>query len=62
VNIDDIAGLLVRLGCPASKAPQMAAQLSKRAEQLAAQKGRAYEDALLHLLKIVRESGGFPKE
>ena len=40
----------VALGCPAEKSAEMAAQLDKRARQLAAQKGRSYEEALQHLL------------
>jgi hypothetical protein len=62
VTVDDIAGLLVRLGCPAEKSALLAAQLHKRAEQLAAQKGRTYEEALKHLLTIARDSGGFPRD
>jgi uncharacterized protein YllA (UPF0747 family) len=33
----------------------MAAQLDKRAQQLAAQKNRSYEDALAHLLELMRQ-------
>lgn len=33
----------------------MAAQLDKRARQLSAQKGRTYEDAMTHLLKLMAE-------
>jgi hypothetical protein len=62
VTVEEIAGLLIALGCPAEKSGLMASQLSKRAEQLAAQKDRSYEEALAHLLKLVRDSGGFPKE
>jgi len=32
----------------------MAGQLDKRAQQLAGQKGRRYEDALSHLLQLMR--------
>lgn len=62
MSVEEIAGLLTALGCPAEKAPLMAAQLSKRAEQLASRKDRTYEEALAHLLKLVRDSGGFPKD
>ena len=37
--------LLIALGCPPEKAAEMAAQLDKRARQLAGQKGRSYEEA-----------------
>ena len=33
----------------------MAAQLDKRATQLATQKGRSYDDALAHLLDLMRQ-------
>jgi len=33
----------------------MAVQLDKRARQLAAQKGRSYDDALRHLLDLMKQ-------
>jgi hypothetical protein len=39
-NLEDLTAALVALGCPADKAREMAAQLDKRARQLAAAKGR----------------------
>ncbi|HWD19211.1 MAG TPA: hypothetical protein VHB20_08015 [Verrucomicrobiae bacterium] len=59
MSADEIAIVLTRLGCPPEKAPILAAQLSKRADQLAAQKNRTREDALAHLLKLMVDSGGF---
>jgi hypothetical protein len=50
-----LAKALVALGCPAEKAPEMAAQLDKRARQLVAQKGRSYEEALAHLLALMKQ-------
>ena len=58
MDLEDIAAALVAIGCPAEKSRAMAAQLDKRAHQLAAQKGRTYEEALLHLLKLMREGMG----
>ena len=57
---------LVSLGCPAAKATEMAAQLEKRAHQLAAEKQTTYDEALLHLIKLMgqgwaaqaRQAGG----
>ena len=46
VEISELAKALVALGCPAEKSAEMAAQLDKRARQLAEQKGRTYEEAL----------------
>ena len=49
----ELATVLVALGCPKEKSAEMAAQLDKRARQLAEQKNRSYEDALEHLLKLM---------
>jgi len=43
------------MGCPREKAAEMAAQLDKRARQLAGQKDRTYEDAMVHLLGLMRK-------
>ena len=53
MDLDQLASLLVALGCPSEKASEMAAQLDKRASQLAEQKERSYEQALEHLLKLM---------
>ncbi len=55
VEISELAQVLTALGCPAEKSAGMAAQLDKRARQLAAQKGRSYEEALQHLLNLMRQ-------
>jgi hypothetical protein len=55
VEISDLAQVLVALGCPAEKSVAMAAQLDKRARQLAAEKGRSYEEALKHLLTLMKQ-------
>jgi predicted ATPase len=55
VEISEIAKVLVALGCPADKSAEMAAQLDKRARQLAAEKGRSYAEALTHLLKLMKQ-------
>ena len=52
---DELAKVLVTLGCPAEQSGEMAAQLDKRARQLAAQKGRSYEEALAHLLELMKQ-------
>jgi hypothetical protein len=49
----ELSEVLVRIGCPAEKSLEMAAQLDKRARQLAAEKNRTYEDALAHLLRLM---------
>ena len=55
MEISELAQVLVALGCPAEKSSDMAAQLDKRARQLAAEKGRSYEEALQHLVGLMRQ-------
>jgi hypothetical protein len=55
MEISELAKLLVGLGCPQEKSAEMAAQLDKRARQLAAQKNRSYDDALMHLLNLMHQ-------
>jgi hypothetical protein len=55
MNITELAALLVALGCPAEKSHEMAAQLDKRAGQIAAQKGCSSEQALTHLLQLMQQ-------
>jgi hypothetical protein len=54
-DLNELAAALVGMGCPQSKALEMAAQLDKRAQQLSEQKDRRYEDALAHLLGLMRQ-------
>jgi hypothetical protein len=53
--LSELAALLVRLGCPADKSGEMAAQLDKRAHQLSEQKGRTYDEALAHLIGLMKQ-------
>ena len=55
MDLNELAAALVGMGCPQEKAAEMAAQLDKRARQLAEQKGRSYEEALAHLLTLMRQ-------
>ena len=55
MNLPDLANALVALGCPPEKSSEMAAQLDKRARQLAEQKGRSYEEAMTHLLQLMKQ-------
>lgn len=55
MNTTELAQVLVALGCPADKSVEMAAQLDKRAQQLATEKGRTYEEALTHLLTLMKQ-------
>lgn len=55
MEISELAKVLAALGCPAEKSADMAAQLDKRAHQLAVEKGRSYEEALKHLLTLMKQ-------
>jgi hypothetical protein len=55
MEISELAQILVALGCPAEKSADMAAQLDKRAKQLAAEKNRGYDEALKHLVGLMRQ-------
>ncbi len=59
-DLEPLAAALVRLGCPAGKSHEMAAQLDKRARQLAEQKGRSYDQALAHLLDLMKQGWAAP--
>ena len=61
MDLPQLAQLLTALGCPADKSLEMAAQLDKRARQLAAAKGRTYEEALTHLLNLMKQGWAAPK-
>jgi len=54
-ELGKLAEVLVALGCPRAKSGEMAAQLDKRARQLAEEKGRSYEEAMEHLLKLMEQ-------
>jgi hypothetical protein len=55
VEISELATVLIALGCPREKSAEMAAQLDKRARQLAGEKNRGYDEALEHLLKLMAQ-------
>lgn len=55
MEIADLAKVLIALGCPHEKSAEMAAQLDKRAKQLASEKNRTYDEALEHLLKLMAQ-------
>ncbi len=61
MEISKLAKALTALGCPSEKSSEMAAQLDKRARQLAEQKGRTYEEALAHLLTLMKQGWAAPK-
>jgi hypothetical protein len=52
---EQLAEALVALGCPKDKSIEMARQLDKRARQLSDAKGTSYDDALAHLLTLMKQ-------
>lgn len=50
---EQLTELCVRLGAPSAQASTMAAQLLKRADQIAAERGVAREQALKNLLELM---------
>ncbi|MEN9635856.1 MAG: hypothetical protein RL077_4260 [Verrucomicrobiota bacterium] len=50
---EQLTQLCVRLGAPSGQASTMAAQLLKRADQIAAERGMAREHALKNLLELM---------
>ena len=55
MELSELARSLITLGCPPEKSAEMASLLDKRAQQLAAQKGRTHEQALAHLLELMKQ-------
>jgi hypothetical protein len=55
MDISELEKVLVALGCPSEKSAEMAAQLDKRAKQLAAEKNHSYDEALKHLLNLMQQ-------
>ena len=55
MDLAQLADVLVALGCPKGKSTEMASQLDKRAKQLSAEKGSSYEQAMGHLIGLMKQ-------
>jgi hypothetical protein len=55
MEIAELAKALVAMGCPPEKSIEMASQLDKRAKQLMELKGKSYDEAIQHLLTLMRQ-------
>ena len=55
MDLGQLAEALAALGCPRDKTAEMAAQLDKRARQIAEEKGSSYEQAMGHLLGLMKQ-------
>jgi hypothetical protein len=62
MELAELETLLAALGCPPGKSAEMAAQLDRRARQLALRNNRSYEEALGHLLDLMRQGWAAQKE
>ena len=58
----DLAKLLTTMGCPEAKAGEMAAQLAKRSGQLAVERNIPREEAMTHLLNLMRQGWAAKEE
>lgn len=63
-ELEQLTELCARLGAPRAQAAVMAAQLLKRSEQLAAERGTTREAELKRLLELVTQgrAGEVPKD
>lgn len=59
-TIEALGTCLIQWGCPPERSREMAEQLLRRADQLAAAKGRSKEEALSHLLQLMRHGWAAP--
>ena len=55
MDLPELASVLSSLGCPQHKVNEMAAQLDKRARQLAQEKNKTYDQSLTHLLNLMQQ-------
>ena len=54
-ELAQLAEALVAVGCPSEKSAEMAAQLDKRARQIAAERNQTYAQSLAHLLGLMSQ-------
>jgi hypothetical protein len=62
MEISELAKALVAMGCPPEKSTEMASQLDKRAKQLMELKGKSYDEAIQHLLALMRQGWAAKKK
>lgn len=59
-RVEALRQALIQLNAPAEKAEEMARQLDKRAEQLAAERGGSYEQAVGYLIQLMSRGWASP--
>ena len=55
MDLAQLAEVLAAMGCPREKSTEMASQLDKRARQLSEANGSSYEQALGHLMGLMKQ-------
>jgi hypothetical protein len=55
MTIEEIRDFLLKLGAPPADALAMAQQLDKRARQMQTERGQSYEEALGHLIGMLKQ-------
>ena len=53
VNNEDLAKLLINLGCPESRSVEMSHQLTKRSLQLAKERNQTQPESLAYLISLM---------
>ena len=55
IDLAQLTEVLVAMGCPREKSAEMASQLDKRARQISAENDSSYEQAIGHLLGLMKQ-------
>jgi len=55
VDTENLAKLLVGLGCPKSKSSEMSQQLAKRSKQLAKERNQTQTEAMAYLINLMSQ-------
>ena len=55
MELTQLSQALIAIGCPAEKSAEMASQLDKRAHQLVVEKSLNYDQAMSHLLGLMKQ-------
>ena len=58
----ELAKLLTTMGCPKTKAREMAVQLAKRSGQLAKERNISCDETMTHLLNLMRQGWAAKKQ
>lgn len=55
MSLEQLAAALAAIGCPPEKCDEMASQLDKRARQLMPERQLTYDQAMAHLLGLMKQ-------